>query len=362
MNNPYADLPPNRFWRTGVVDADLKDRGIYRRKFALTPRDRIATAGSCFAQHISRRLRASGYNVLDVEPAPAALPADQRTQFGYELYSARYGNIYTMAQLLQLAREAFSEIDVALPVWPRGDRFADALRPNIEPDGLSSHEAVVLHRARHLAHVRRLFEEMDVFIFTMGLTEHWFDRQAGLVLPMAPGTVGGVYDRERHEFRNSQFNDVLNEFREFQRLLVERRGRGLRIILTVSPVPLTATYEDRHVLTSTVASKSILRAVASLLSTRDHIDYFPSFEIVTNPAMRSMNFMSNLRTVTAKGVDEVMGVFFSQHEPLRRAGATSPKPPSADASDAAMLLPANAPALPDMFVQCEEELLDEAAR
>ena len=40
----------------------------------------------------------------------------------------------------------------------------------------------------------------------------------------------------------------------------------LRFLLTVSPVPLTATASGQHVLTATTYSKSVLRSAAGFLS------------------------------------------------------------------------------------------------
>ena len=77
-----------------------------------------------------------------------------------------------------------------------------------------------------------------------------------------------------------------------------RQGRPFNILLTVSPVPLTATASGSHVLVSSTYSKSVLRAVAGdLCSECKHIDYFPSYEIITNPRLHSSAFANNLRSV-----------------------------------------------------------------
>lgn len=344
MINPYSELPPEAFWKTGVVDSYPTTNNIYRKKYSISAGDAIATAGSCFAQHIARHLRAEGYCVLDMEPAPEDLPRSSHEDFGYSMYSARYGNIYTVQQLLQLAREAFGEFETELPEWRRGDRYFDALRPGIEPEGLATQDDVMMHRAHHLQKVRDLFLTMDIFIFTMGLTEHWFDKHSGHVLPIAPGVIAGSFDKERHEFRCATLPSVIDDFNAFQRFLLDKRGgRRFRCLLTVSPVPLTATYAGRHVLVSSVESKAILRTAAGQLARNQaHIDYFPSFEIVTHPGARSTNYSDNLRSVTGEAVERVMKVFFSQH---------SMKNPSKRVETRENYEI-------DMFVKCEEELLE----
>ncbi|MEZ4433235.1 MAG: hypothetical protein R3F65_12570 [bacterium] len=66
---------------------------------------------SCFAQHVGPALRAGGFDLLDVEPPPPALPAEHHARFGYGLYSARHGNIYTARQLRQIAEQALGVRD-----------------------------------------------------------------------------------------------------------------------------------------------------------------------------------------------------------------------------------------------------------
>ncbi|WP_352289111.1 GSCFA domain-containing protein, partial [Psychrobacter sp. GW64-MNA-CIBAN-0177] len=86
----------------------------------------------------------------------------------------------------------------------------------------------------------------------------------------------------------------------------------LNIILTVSPVPLTATATDKHILVASYYSKAVLRAVAGYLSDYfEDISYFPSFEIISVNSSNDFRFENNRRTVSPKGVDYVMKHFKS---------------------------------------------------
>jgi hypothetical protein len=108
---------------------------------------------------------------------------------------------------------------------------------------------------------------------------------------------------------------------------------AVRVMLTVSPVPLIATFEDRHVLASTIASKAILRAVADQACRDDpRIAYFPSYEVITGPQARGRYFAEDLREVTAAGVATVMALF-ARH-------ALADAPAAAAAVPAAATLPA----------------------
>ncbi|WP_245479533.1 GSCFA domain-containing protein [Hansschlegelia zhihuaiae] len=326
--SPYEGLPARAFWRSGVTEQHpLRVADLYRKKFALSPSHQIATAGSCFAQHIARRLKGAGYSIVDREPAPLGFDAADAQLYGYGLYSARYGNIYTARQLLQLAREAFREFEPAVPVWRKGERFFDALRPSVEPEGLASAEEVTAHRAAHLKHVRGMLKQADVIIFTFGLTETWEHRASGTVYPTAPGTIAGRYDPAVFAFRNLTHSEVLADFLAFRKR-VREVNPTVKFLLTVSPVPLTATASGEHVLPATIYSKSVLRGVAGELYHRfDDVDYFPSYEMVAGHPSRGFFYEPNMRAVANAGVDVVMRAFFEAHgiEAAPRAAA-EPRP------------------------------------
>lgn len=312
-SSPYMNLGARAYWRTGLAETDYPPPDIFCPKWALHKGDRIVTAGSCFAQHVGRALRRNGFNVLDAEPRPAGIPAEAETAHGYGMYSARYGNIYTTRQLRQLLEEAWEGAPDFDAVWERAGRFHDALRPNVDPEGLVDGAAVMAARTQHLAKVRAVFSQADVFIFTLGLTEAWMHKPSGQVYPTAPGTVAGAYDAAIHGFVNFRLAEVRADLLAALGRL-KRLNPDLRVLLTVSPVPLTATASGQHVLSATSYSKSVLRACAGELQADcPEVDYFPSYEIVTSTRAGASFFEPNFRSVTEAGVARVMSVFTRAH-------------------------------------------------
>jgi hypothetical protein len=313
--SPYSGLPPRAFWRTGVAGqrADAV-ADLYRKKFTLDRSTKIATAGSCFAQHIARHLRTRGFSLIDEERPPPELTQEEASLFGYGIYSARYGNIYTARHLRQLAEEAFGLFQPADAVWQKDGRYFDAMRPSVEPTGLSSPDAVREDRRRHLVHVQDVIRNAGVFILTLGLTETWMHAASGTVYPTAPGTICGEYDPAIHQFRNFAAQEVYSDLRAFLAFAREQNP-AMRLILTVSPVPLTATAGGDHVLSASTYSKAALRAAAGQLAQEDPgVDYFPSYEIVTSSLSAGRFFEENLRSVREEGVAAAMNAFFLQHD------------------------------------------------
>jgi hypothetical protein len=311
--SPYQDLPPEAFWRTGVVQQPEGLQELYAPRFALDRTTRIVTAGSCFAQHIGDYLRRRGYQVVDAEPAPPGMSADAARRLGYGIYSARYGNIYTVNQFLQLLQEAEGSFTPGDVVWEKDGRYFDALRPGIEPEGFDCPEEVLALRKGHLENVRKALHKAELVIFTLGLTEAWVHRESGTVFPTAPGTIAGHYDPARYAFKNFTQQEIVSDFRTL-RNLVRNISRKVRFLVTVSPVPLTATASGQHVLVATVHSKSVLRAAAgTLCATLPDVDYFPSYEIIATPFLGKNFYDSNCRSVTERGVETVMKQFLAAH-------------------------------------------------
>lgn len=269
--------------------------------FTIDRTDRVATAGSCFAQHIARTLSAGGFGYLVTEPGPV--------EEGYGIYPARFGNIYTVRQLRQTFQRAYGLFSPRDDAWEVGDRWVDPFRPGVQTGGFADRDALLADRESHMAAVRAMFEQVDVFIFTLGLTEAWVSLRDGAVVPLAPGVVGAetaAGDYAFHNFTVQETIDDLVAFIDEARILAPQ----IRIILTVSPVPLIATFEDRHVLQATTYSKSVLRVAAETAQmTRQGVVYFPSYEMVTGAHNKGRFFEDDLRNVRSVGVSHVMSVF-----------------------------------------------------
>jgi hypothetical protein len=300
--NPYSAKPDFQFWsRTMPGRAPEQVDPITAVPFRIAPQDKIATAGSCFAQHISRTLVAQGYNYFVSEPAPAVGGEN------YGVFPARFGNIYTVRQLLQTFDRAYALFQPSETVWRRADgAMIDPFRPQIQSEGFPSETALETDRKQHLRCIRRMFEDCDVFIFTLGLTEGWRSARDGAVVPLPPGVVKCA-SQDEYSFHNFT---VSEQVADISRFIEKMRAvnPGVRVILTVSPVSLKATYEGRHVLVSNTYSKAALRVVAEEISSSvAKVFYFPSYEII----MSSGNafFAADRRSVTDAGVQHVMSVF-----------------------------------------------------
>lgn len=357
--HPYIGRPDYQFWRKepALGDVSLFDP-VGVPSFRIAADDKIVTAGSCFAQHVARFLANAGFDFLITEKPHPILSPGVAAQLNYGLFSARYGNIYSSRQLRQLLERAYALFEPVDDAWQRRDgRFVDPFRPQILPGGYVSPEELRRDRAVHLQAVRDAVEQMQVFVFTLGLTEIWRDRRDGAVYPLAPGVVGGLYDESIHEFRNLDVGEVAADL-QWSLDFIRARNPGVRIILTVSPVPLNATAVDRHVAVSTAYSKSVLRVAAEqVVHANPLCDYFPSYEIITSPFTRSAYFESDAREIREDGVRHVMSLFFKHYTGNAGAVERASRPVSTPLKEAAATARIEqAEAL--MQVLCDEEAID----
>lgn len=351
--HPYENLEENSFWATAVARRGMLDiTGLWDPKFKIGRQMKVATFGSCFAQHIGRALASRGFNWMITEPAPGALGPENARKFNYGIFTARTGNIYTASLLQQWVSWATGDAEVPSEVWVKDGRYYDPFRPNIEPNGFESEEELLLSRQAAIDAFRLALTTSRVFVFTLGLTESWYNQTHGYEYPMCPGTVAGEFDASQHVFYNQDYPFIRKTLAETIRRVRELNPR-IRFLLTVSPVPLTATMSGQHVLVATVESKSILRAVAGALARQmAFVDYFPSYEIITAPPFGGSFFEANQRSVTQAGVDHVMNSFFAA------LGAKF----GDEAAEAGEADTATARRQADDDVVCEEELLNAFAK
>lgn len=351
--HPYRSLPDHAFWRRAVEGVAPDDFDpVVDPPFKVGPGDRVATAGSCFAQHIARTLANDGFHFLVTER-----PSEAERAMGAEtIYSARYGNVYTTLQLKQLFDRAYGLGRPQCEAWTRNDgRVVDCFRPTEQPLGFATIDELRAARAAHLARVREVFETCDVFVFTLGLTECWVCDQDGFASPIAPYVAGSPPDGFTYSFRNLPVSEMAGQLDAFLAGLREVNP-GVRVVLTVSPVPLAATYENQNVLVATTYSKSALRVVADMAA-RSHpgIAYFPSYEMVTMlPGAQS--FEADLRSVRPDAVARVMRVFRSRFTTTETGAATAapPAPPASTGASGAM---ARASVSEFANIVCDEDLL-----
>jgi hypothetical protein len=311
MTNPYKNLPEYCFWSKVIKKKSNKYDLKLKRTFQIDKNQKISSAGSCFAKEISNFLKNNTSNYLIVEKKHNLLSDDIAKKFNYEIYSARFGNIYTARQLNQLLLRACGKFFPKEKFWKIKNKFIDPFRPIIQPDGFSTKQELLDDQKHHLNMVYKMFNNSDFFIFTLGLSESWIDKRDGSVYPVCPLIINKNFNKKNIKFKNFSTNEIVVDLEKFIKNL-RKINKKIKIILTVSPVPLIATVENRDVLISNTYSKSALRSAAEFIENKyDFVTYFPSYEIITDIYSKYSFYEKDLRSVTAEGVKYITNLFYN---------------------------------------------------
>ena len=101
----------------------------------------------------------------------------------------------------------------------------------------------------------------------------------------------------------------MSALERIHRLVSEHGHPDVQILVTVSPVPLDATFTGTDIVLANIYSKSLLRTAAGEWSQgHGNVHYFPSYEIVMNSAREGAWFMDG-RHVRPDMVAHIMQTF-----------------------------------------------------
>ena len=238
-----------------------RDPTAHLRRTLITRETSIATIGSCFAVEIHAWLVDQGYSVVECEQG-----SERRT-------SARYGAVYTTAQLRQCFGRAFGQFCPVERWWHWRDLVVDPYRARLAWHSEAKAEASLV---KHLDAVRRVVETAEVLICTVGLSETWRHQTDGSAYWRLPLT----YDPAQHEFHRLDPAENLQNLEQTYAVLREHNPT-LQLVVTLSPVPLTQTFADESLAVADSYSKASLRVALHEFCTRHpEVIYFPAYEMV----------------------------------------------------------------------------------
>ena len=253
-----------------------RDRGLVpeiRPKFTFEPGCRVFTIGSCFARNIEEHL--AGYDV----------PTRRFTAPKHEWPHRPNGllneyNAGTIAQRIERAltgHPAPSET-----VVPHDGGVVDLLLPSARGTRSVTPERA-LQRREEIDTIYRELPQADIVIVTLGLIEGWYDSFTGSYLNRMPPTDTIREEPDRYSLHVMDVDEAHSLLDDAFRRLAER---GQKILLTVSPVPLTATFSEECAIVANSFSKAVLRVCAQrLANTISAVDYFPSYEMVMSSGL-----------------------------------------------------------------------------
>jgi len=155
--------------------------------------------------------------------------------------------------------------------------------PHVNPTLLWVGRDRTIDRRRTISSVYARAGRVQAIVITLGLVEAWFDTETSTWLNMTPTSEMLQLHPDRYVFEVTDFAANRSALDRISRILEAHAAPDVHVVVTVSPVPLMATFSGRDVVAANAYSKSVLRAAAEEWSwDESNVHYFPSYEAVTN--------------------------------------------------------------------------------
>ena len=252
---------------------------------------KITSMGSCFARNIALHLISNKYNYLI-------------TEMPFKEASAHWDQVFSTACLRQIFEYTFrDDWNPTVRWWPKNESLVqDPFRRNILYRKATCVEDFNRHRATSL----EALSSAEVIIMTLGLIETWRDKRDKATFYRVPSP--SHYEAGIHEFYIQQVDDCIKDLTVIHELL-QRNNPEAQLIISVSPIPLFATFrKDMDAISANVVSKATLRIAAdTFVQQHQNVHYFPSFELITQ-VLPNPHEKDN-RHVTQAAIQEVMRLF-----------------------------------------------------
>jgi tetratricopeptide (TPR) repeat protein len=274
--------------------------------FTIHPGDKVFTVGSCFARNVERRLREVGFDTpmagVETQKVLAELGLDQSVLNKFNEATIR-------AELEWALEGTVPDEDLVLLPLPGGGRHDLFLNQRRRPMPLDQ-----ARRVRQMINDRfSRVAESRIFVITLGLAEAWFDNRSGWYVNQIPPLAALEAEPDRFSFHVMSYDQILGDLEAIHRVLTKHGHPDLRMLITVSPVPLRMTFRNDDVMTANSYSKSVLRTAAEAFTlAHENVDYFPSYEIVTL-SDRSLAYEADNRHVQTPLVSTIVDDFIHEY-------------------------------------------------
>lgn len=273
----------------------------YAPKFNIAATDQFFCMGSCFARNLELELIYRDIPVLSKRIiSPKAEFGDRPTAVV---------NKYTTASML-------NELEWVLNAPPPQDVLIET---NSGWADFQLHTVGSVSLERGIERRRYMTEEYfarlrqaNVLILTLGYVETWFDATSGFYLNMAPSRAEMKKHPARFRLERVDITKNLKHLFRLHEILSELSPR-CRIVVTVSPVPMNASFWGEDVVVANAYSKATLRVAAQLFADAfPDVEYFPSYELVTL-SRRESAFKSDWIHVEDECTCRIIDTFISSH-------------------------------------------------
>jgi hypothetical protein len=270
--------------------------------------DKFFAIGSCFARGIETALIDQKMEVLSAASEFASFQTINKEVSGlgftnkYNTFSIYNELSWSLDPAAQFPQESIVEIG--------GGLFYD---PHTNPTLQLADLKETLNRRSIIKMVTARIASCRIVVITLGLAEAWRDTVTDIFINTTPIPEVWVSYPDRYEFHVTDFRQNFSNLEQIHALLDKFGHPDVQIVITVSPVPLMATFSTEDVVLANTYSKSLLRTVAQeWAAAHENVYYFPSYEMVLN-SEKAVTWEEDLRHVRGKVVNHIMRCFLGNY-------------------------------------------------
>ncbi|WP_234052108.1 MULTISPECIES: GSCFA domain-containing protein [unclassified Xanthobacter] len=274
---------------------------FHKPKFTIDAKSSFFCIGSCFARNIEEHLIYRERAVLSKKIVAPKSEAPARPN--------GFVNKFTTMSMVNELKWAVSKPVINKTLFEEGPNgWSDLqLGPGIPPVSL---ERAIERRTYLIEDYFSRVRNASVVVVTLGLNEVWWDNKANCYLNCAPSFTSVRRERDRYRLVITDVAQSVADLEEM-RWLIKSMNRHARLIVTVSPVPMSETFSGQDVAIANMRSKSTLRVAAEQFAAlHPDVDYFPSYDIVSL-APRNLAYGVDCLHVSNAVVGEIMRLFLS---------------------------------------------------
>ncbi len=271
-------IPSKKHFKQDNFISEYILKGYSPKKPFIDKNKKIIAFGSCFASSVSEYLLVKNYSVFN-------------KKYGLNSHIIRYGegmaNTFTVLEQLLWA---FDNKDIEKNTW------------YFSPNNFARKDSETREETL------KLLNQIDIFIITVGLSEVWYNKENNQVFWKAIPI--SEFDEKKHGFKLSTVDENTRNLEDICQI-IRKNLPSAKIIFTLSPIPLMATFRNQSCITANSVSKSILRVALDNVLTKykedNQIYYFPSYEITKDYLVDP--FKDDNRHMKDENVSFIMKIF-----------------------------------------------------
>lgn len=285
----------------------------------INSKSKVCLIGSCFADEIGWVLKENKIDIGEV----GYVPERREVLYPWGTFFSPLNLLEIFEHIFEINKYSFDENDfIRVSKKVEGNNFLSISQAPKDSDYiLWSLYAKAKVSSINIDQAKKELEEKlnklkssvlnaNAIVITLGLIEIWLDKFTNKSWHSFHGNpIKKKSIEDRAVFKRLNFDETTTILQKIIDILTSN-NKDLKIIFTVSPIPLNFTFTDQDIVIANKYSKSLIRTAVEQMIDNKRIFYFPSFEIVQDCVGWPEAYQNDKRHIKAKVFEEQIAKSF----------------------------------------------------